>query len=167
MECAVTGQTVVSGHYVRFLPKREYEITEEMDREARNGAARAAGEIARAGARHYALPSPPAEPGGLFAGTVQTLAASLEQVCEDISRAGVAGTLLWNPKYMQAPDGSAQQFFTLKPWSLDIEPGSPDQIRAQILKGGKVRLRFPATTPWGGVLNVDADVIAVPPFAGI
>lgn len=136
-ECAVTGQTVVSRHYAAFRD-------------------------ADGDSRYYALPSPPAE--GQWAGTIQTLAAALEQVAEDISRVGKPGTLRWNPINIQTPTGY------LKPLTLveiPIKGGTPAEVEAQIRAGAPTRVETAMAVAGKGVMTVAITLDIWPPFAGV
>lgn len=184
MKCAVTGQDVVTGHYVQFTADEGVGLLVDRDEDTGDivGVSRGTFEngqlVSRepVGAREeyrrvYALESPPPDPGGQWAGTKQTGPASLEQVAEDISRLGKDGMLFWNPKEIRTPDGR-----TLKPVRsatrdvgvrIPIKAGTASEVAAQIRAGGPTRVSTTRAVEGLGMATVELDVDVWPPFAGI
>lgn len=135
--CAVTGQTVVSHHYVLFQTAE--------------------------GEKHfYSLASPTDD---VMPGVIQTLAASLDEVAEDISRMGKDGLLRWNPKQIVSPTGGIMKPLGIV--EIPIKTGTPEEIITQIRKGGPTRVRTPIRVEGGGVLAADITLDIWPPFGGI
>lgn len=156
MECAVSGQTVVTRHYASFTPRVPRPVQPE------DGSPPA--EVEEAGpTRYYALASPPSD-DGQWKGTIQTMPVALEQVAEDISRTGQSGVLRWNPIYIQTPTGY------LKPKtmvSIPITAGTATEIAEQIRRGAPTRVSTTAEVSGRGVMTIEIDLDIWPPFAGM
>lgn len=147
MQCAITGQTVVTRHYAVFRD-------DDGD------------------SRYYALASPPAD--GQWVGTIQTMPCTLEQVAEDIARTGKSGHLRWNPISIQTPTGFLQPLNMI---DIRIEaavaeegedaPSAAAKIEAQIRKGSATRVATPVNIEGRGIMRVEIDLDLWPPFVGV
>lgn len=138
-ECSISGQTVVTGHYVLF---------------ARDDGER----------RFYALGSPPAVEE--YAGTVQTTPCSAEAVAADIAAGGVGGALVWSPKRIAGRDGVI--FTPLEPVRIGIDAsGDAEAVRAQIAAGGATKVSRTVELVTGERMVVTATQQIWPPFAGL
>lgn len=134
--CAVTGQTVVTGSYTLFRTTDGGDVVK----------------------RYYALDSPAPVAG--YAGTVQTKRASLEAIAEDISGVGRAGDLIWSPTWIQTDTGGLLE--PLGPVRIKIEPGTPDEVRAQITRGAPTRVKTRAQVEGQGEVVVFVDLDLTP-----
>lgn len=146
-ECAISGQTVVTQHYCRF-------VTTDGGEQV---------------VRFYALGSPP--PVDAWTGTVQTAAVDVGAVAADIAAIGRPGRLTWSPRLITH---GTEILAPLHPIRINIGiyeglegEALVESIRGQIAAGGKVRVERRIIVPDEGVLTVQVDQVIYPPFRGL
>ena len=144
-ECAISGQTVVTGHYAVFT--------------AEDGTR-----------RFYALASPDPAVNEHYAGTVQTTAVSRSAVADDIYKLG-PGVMRWNPPG-GLPDNAGGRMQILPTGESAIVAQSiPASATARgveltLALGAPTRVRTRARIPemGGGELAVDVTLSVAIPF---